>query len=78
MMDKLKDILDRELKYLTQGTDEFCYVDYILNEIKNYFLNKLPKEKKFDSMTNSSKESIKNAEIYNKCLNQIKEIIKKG
>ena len=51
---------------------------YVVKEIKEYILNKLPKEKTFDSMANSSEESKRNAEIYNNLLKRIKNIIKKG
>ena len=47
-------------------------------EIKEYILNKLPKEKTFDSMVISSEESKCNTKIYNNLLKYIKTIIKRG
>lgn len=83
MMDNLKSILDFELLDFSMTKKEMIehredFINLIFKEIKDYYLNKLPKEKTFDSMANSSQESINNAKIYNKCLNQIRKIIKKG
>jgi len=49
-----------------------------LKEVKEYYLNKLPKEKTFDSMANSSEENKCNVKIYNNLLTRIKTIIKRG
>lgn len=88
MMDDLKSILTKDWFILPKDFLEIKqkeiikyrkdFVNSVLKEIKAYYLNKLPKEKTFDSTANSKKESINNVKIYNKCLKLIKEIIIKG
>ena len=77
--------MDKSLyRILVTQHDNYLYADfpircrYVGRLIKEYYLNKLPKEKTFDSMANSLEESKRNVKIYNNLLKRIKTIIERG